>query len=168
MTNAILKRLAQKGLISVRKINNRNIHYVVSAAGMEEIARRSYRYLRRTIKNVVYYKHAIGAVVDKAAADGYESVVLVGNSDLDFIVEHWCNLRGMNFRAVDVLPRESFAKAASSAGERAQHESADCDGGNTSRSVGADRTQFFVYSENMHGTAAVDSVYLRQVLAAAT
>ena len=141
MTNAILKRLAQKGLISVRKINNRNIHYVVSTAGMEEIARRSYRYLRRTIKNVVYYKHAIGEVVDRAVSDGYDAVVLVGKSDLDFIVEHWCIRRGLDFRA---LPEPG----------------AEC--------KPAEATEFFVYSENLHGTAAEGSAYLRQVLAAET
>ena len=47
MTNAILKRL-------VKKVNNRNIQYIVSPKGINEITRRSYRYFKRTIKNVVY------------------------------------------------------------------------------------------------------------------
>ena len=45
MTNAVLKRLVQKGQLMIRKVNNRNIRYVVTPAGMEEISRRSYRYL---------------------------------------------------------------------------------------------------------------------------
>jgi DNA-binding MarR family transcriptional regulator len=106
MTNAILKRLAQKGLLQVRKVNNRNIQYVVSAKGLEEIARRSYRYLKRTIKNVVYYKEAIEELLGRAAARGYKEVALVGASDLDFIVEHLCGKRGLGFsRAGKAVPR---------------------------------------------------------------
>ncbi len=91
MTNAILKRLAQKGLLQVQKVNNRNIQYAVSPKGMEEIAHRSYRYLKRTIRNVVYYKEAIDRLIQEVASRGFQRLVLVGSSDLDFIVEHLCH-----------------------------------------------------------------------------
>ncbi len=97
MTNAILKRLAQKGLLQVQKVNNRNIQYVVSHKGMEEIAHRSYRYLKRTIKNVVYYKEAIDRLLQQAAVQGYQRLVLEGSSDLDFIVEHLCHKHHLTF-----------------------------------------------------------------------
>ena len=90
MANAILKRLVQKGLLKIQKVNNRNIHYVVSPRGMERIARRSYRYFRQTVKNVVYYKEAIEELLDVVEARGFTEVVLIGASDLDFIVEHLC------------------------------------------------------------------------------
>jgi DNA-binding MarR family transcriptional regulator len=54
MTNAILKRLALKGLLTIKRVNNRNIHYIVTPTGIEAITRKSYRYFKRTIKNVVY------------------------------------------------------------------------------------------------------------------
>ena len=90
MTNAILKRLAQKGWLKVKKANNRNIQYIVSPQGMQEITRRSYSFFRRTIKNVVYYKEIIESLVREAGARGYEGILLVGKSDLDFIVENLC------------------------------------------------------------------------------
>jgi DNA-binding MarR family transcriptional regulator len=97
MTNAILKRLAQKGLLQVQKVNNRNIQYVVSAKGMEEIALRSYRYLKRTIKNVVYYKEAIDQIIRELSSRGFRRLMLVGSSDLDFIVEHLCHKHHLAF-----------------------------------------------------------------------
>ena len=90
MTNAILKRLVKKGFLKIKKVNNRNIQYIVSPRGIDEITRRSYRYFKRTIKNVVYYKEAIAGMLKEIKAKGYKSLVLVGNSDLDFIVEHYC------------------------------------------------------------------------------
>jgi DNA-binding MarR family transcriptional regulator len=95
MTNAIVKRLAQKGFLLIRKINNRNICYAVTAEGIDEIARRSYRYFKRTIKNVVFYKEAVEALIRDAHKVGYSRIALVGPSDLDFIVEHCCRNHGL-------------------------------------------------------------------------
>ena len=100
MTNAILKRLSHKGLVTIKRVNNRNLRYAVSPDGMDAIARRSYRYFKRTIKNVVYYRDAIETLVRQASRDGYEHLVLVGQSDLAFILEHFCEKYGLDFRAV--------------------------------------------------------------------
>ena len=42
MTNSILKRLVHKGLLSINKVNNRNIRYLVTPSGLEAISSRSY------------------------------------------------------------------------------------------------------------------------------
>jgi DNA-binding MarR family transcriptional regulator len=41
MTNSILKRLAVKGLLTIKRVNNRNIHYIVTPSGIEAITRKS-------------------------------------------------------------------------------------------------------------------------------
>jgi len=101
MTNAILKRLAHKGLLAIRKVNNRNIRYAVTPEGADEIARRSYRYLKRTIRNVVDYKEAIERLVAEVRRRGFHAVTLVGASDVDFIVEHVCAKHGVRFERGD-------------------------------------------------------------------
>ncbi len=98
MTNAILKRLAQKGFITIRKVNNRNILYVVSPDGFEEIGRRSYRYLKRTIKNVVVYRETIESLVELIREQGFTGIDLIEESDLDFIVEHACGIASVRYR----------------------------------------------------------------------
>ena len=110
MTNAILKRLVKKGLLTIRKVNNRNIHYAVSPEGMKALSEKSYRYFKRTIKNVVYYKEKIEQIIEDAKDDGFEKVVLVGESDLDFIVEHVCMNSGLRFGRSAADARE-MAKA---------------------------------------------------------
>lgn len=112
MTNAILKRLTQKGFLTVRKVNNRNIAYAVSPVGVDAIARKSYRYLKRTIKNVVDYKQAIEDVISAAADGGYTEVALVGPSDLDFIVEHLCGKYGIAYERIRKVSDLSGGEAA--------------------------------------------------------
>jgi hypothetical protein len=97
MTNSILKRLAQKGWITIRKLNNRNIQYAVTLEGMNEIIHRSYRYFKRTIKNAVYYKDTLENIIDLARTRNISAAILIGASDLDFIVEHACRRSGLSF-----------------------------------------------------------------------
>jgi DNA-binding MarR family transcriptional regulator len=97
MTNVILKRLARKGLITIRKVNNRNIRYAVSPDGFEEIGRRSYRYLKRTIRNVVVYRETIESLVGLIAEQGFDEIDLIEQSDLDFIVEHACETAAVKY-----------------------------------------------------------------------
>jgi len=97
MTNSILKRLIGKGFLSAKKINHRNIHYVVTPAGINEIMKRSYRYIKRTIKNIAVYKEKIDSIVTEIKTMGYNRIALVGKSDIDFIVEHCCSHHGISF-----------------------------------------------------------------------
>ena len=90
MTNAILKRFAAKGLITIKKVNNRNIRYALTHEGMDEITTRSWNDFKRTIKNVVDYQDAIMEVVKQAKSEGYEYIALTGESYFEFIIEHSC------------------------------------------------------------------------------
>ena len=97
MTNSILKRLVQKGWITAKKLNSRNIHYAVTVEGINEIIRRSYGYFKRTIKNVAFYKDAIDRIIQNASENKVNAVLLIGASDLEFIIEHSCHYFGLSF-----------------------------------------------------------------------
>jgi DNA-binding MarR family transcriptional regulator len=102
MTNSILRRLAQKGWITIRKLNSRTIHYAVTLDGINEIIRRSYGYFKRTIRNMVYYKDRIDEALYQAKKKSLSTALLIGPSDLDFIVEHGCDYYGITlFKVID-------------------------------------------------------------------
>jgi DNA-binding MarR family transcriptional regulator len=116
MTNSILKRLAKRGWISIKKLNSRNIQYAVTLEGMNELIHRSYRYFKRTIRNVVYHKDRIDEAVLVAKKNNFIAVLLIGSSDLEFIVEHACQYYGLSFLKtadpdrVSNLPDENILK----------------------------------------------------------
>jgi len=101
MTNAILKRLVEKGWLMTKRINRRNLSYVVSPAGVEEIFKRGYQYFKRTIDDVLLYKKGIEQMISEAADAGYKTVALVGKSDLDFLVEYACRKAGVEFAKIE-------------------------------------------------------------------
>ena len=104
MTNAILKRLIEKGWLMTKRLNSRNISYVVSPAGVEEIFKRGYRFFKRTIDDVHLYKEGIEHLVAEAAVAGYKTIALIGKSDLDFIVEYACGKAGIAFKKIENSP----------------------------------------------------------------
>ena len=101
LTNAILKRLTDKGFLMMRRINHNNAHYLVTPAGVEQISRRSYLYLRRTIGHVVRYKERLREFCREQQHAGVREIVLIGESDLAFILE-WCaEKEGLGSRQVE-------------------------------------------------------------------
>jgi len=97
MTNALLKRFAEKGWVLLRRMNTRNIHYALSSDGVNEIAHRTYRYFKRSARNASMYRDLIEAFVMKAQREGVGRIVLAGSSDLDFILEFACERHGVLF-----------------------------------------------------------------------
>ena len=102
LTNVILKRLVKKGLLKIQKINNRRIKYLVSSRGLEEIAKRSFRYFKYTVKNVINYKESIAKLVLDIKKDGFPGISLLGNSDIDFLIEYACLKCGLKFAREEI------------------------------------------------------------------
>ena len=101
MTNAILKRLIEKGWLMTKQLNSRNINYVVSPAGMEEIFKLNYQHFRQNVDNIRQYKERIEQLVSEAVKTGYKCIALIGKSDLDFLVEYACENAGIDLVRVD-------------------------------------------------------------------
>lgn len=97
MTNALIKRFAEKGWIVARRVNSRNLQYLITPEGLNEIARRTYRYFTRTARNASFYKERLEELVMRKKREGMNRLVLAGASDLDFILEYLCERHGVTF-----------------------------------------------------------------------
>lgn len=104
MTNSILKRLTEKGWITVRRLNSRNVRYAVTPDGVDEIIHRSYAYIKRTIKHVVGYRRTFERFAFALKEQGFGRVILIGRSDLDFVVEHALSEYGLILTKRDEAP----------------------------------------------------------------
>ena len=69
--------------------------------GVDQITRRSYRYFKRTIRNVVVYKEAIEELLGEVKRRGFASLLLIGRSDLAFVVEYACAKHGVEYLESD-------------------------------------------------------------------
>ncbi len=111
MTNVLLKRLSQKGFILIHKATPRNVTYVLTPDGINELAGRTYRYLKRTMKKVVTYKETIVAIAKDAQKRGFTRIGLLGASDIDFIIEYAAVNAGLvyaTYHDESAIPGDSF------------------------------------------------------------
>lgn len=97
MTNNILKRFVEKGWLCMNKISARNIRYVLTPEGLKEVAKRSYNYIKRTIKNVYDYKELILNFIKEEKDKGIKKIILLGEDDIAFIVEYACQKNNLSF-----------------------------------------------------------------------
>ena len=97
MTNNILKRFVEKGWLCMNKVSARNIRYVLTPDGLKEVAKRSYNYIKRTIKNVYDYKELIIDFIQDEKLKGIKEVVLFGEDDIAFIIEYACQKNNLSF-----------------------------------------------------------------------
>ncbi len=98
MTNLLLKDLSARGWMLMRKLNPRKVQYVLTPEGIKELSRRSYRFVKKTIRNVADCRAQLEALVLEAKTQGAKGLVLVGSSELDFVLDYLCHQHGLQFR----------------------------------------------------------------------
>jgi len=98
MTNLLLKDLSAKGWMLVRKLSARKMQYILTPEGMKELSRRSYRYLKKSIRNVADCRVQLEALVLEAKNSGAPGLLLVGSSELDFVLDYLCRQHALLFR----------------------------------------------------------------------
>ncbi len=111
MTNVLLKRLSERGFLLIKKVSPRQVSYVLTPEGMNELAGRTYRYLKRTIKKVANYKETIVMIANDAKQRGFARLGVLGKSDIDFIVEYAAHSAGLPYAVYSEdgqVPQDSF------------------------------------------------------------
>lgn len=87
MVNLILKRLTKKGYIKVRRLNRRNLQYLLTPKGFTKITTRSYHYLLRTINSVRKIKAEVQHLVLQEYRKGKRQFIIFGDNELADIIE---------------------------------------------------------------------------------
>ncbi|NNM67698.1 MAG: winged helix-turn-helix transcriptional regulator [Spirochaetales bacterium] len=111
MTNLLLKELTAKGWMLMRKLNLRKVQYILTPEGLKELSKRSYRYLKKSIRYVADCRVQLETLIAGARERGASGLYLVGRSDLDFVLESLCHHQGFAFLAAAEKPQENDEKA---------------------------------------------------------
>jgi len=97
MTNALLKRFAERGWVKLMHLSGRSLRYILTAEGMEEVLHRSLSYFTRAVRSASLYRDKIDIYVRGLSKSGITSVVLEGPAELDFLFDYSCERHGLEF-----------------------------------------------------------------------
>ncbi|HTO23188.1 MAG TPA: winged helix-turn-helix transcriptional regulator [Spirochaetia bacterium] len=105
MTNALLRRFAEKGWVKLTRLSAKSVQYGLTPEGMAEVARRTAGYFRRAARSAEQYRARLEQFVLQAKLDGASTLVLAGTSELDFLLEFACDRHGLVFARTADLDR---------------------------------------------------------------
>jgi DNA-binding MarR family transcriptional regulator len=108
MTNLLLKDLSARGWMLMRKLSARKVQYVLTPEGVKELSRRSYRFLKKSIRNVADCRVQLEALVVHAKQTGATGIQLMGSSDLDFVLDYLCRQHELGFRVATDRPDDRW------------------------------------------------------------
>lgn len=105
--NLVIKNLIKKGYLTAKRINSRNIKYLVTPSGIEMISRKSFNFYKKTVFIVREYQQKVDSMVEQIASDGYDSVRIEGSSSLEFLLENSCHRYRVEFLTEDLEGRNT-------------------------------------------------------------
>lgn len=81
LVNAIFKRVVSKGFVKIKRLNSRNVRYLLTSNGLFEKSRLSYRYLRNSIQYVWRYRNEVHQLLEPLAQNGVKKIVIYGSGE---------------------------------------------------------------------------------------
>ena len=82
MTNAIIRRFEEDGLIRLTRHSTKSISYSLTAEGLAAISQRAATYIRKATHNVDLYRERLASFIAKKKGEGALTLVLSGASEL--------------------------------------------------------------------------------------
>ncbi len=111
MTNLLCKRLAERSWIKLTRLSPKSMRYALTPEGVGEIIRRTSEYFRRAAQDADKHYALIEHFVLGIKRTGVGTIVLVGESELDFLIDLACERHGVAFlKTTDPKRAQSVAK----------------------------------------------------------
>jgi len=88
MVNLFLRKLTKKGLLTIQKVNQRDLEYILTPEGLKARAGYNLDYLDKRLNHFVRAKEMVTDKLDQLIADGYRSVYIMAKgewSEIGFI-----------------------------------------------------------------------------------
>ena len=95
VTNACLKKMANKGYIKIKGINHKRISYFLTPDGFSEKARLTYHFLEYTVHYYIDLKKNLAEKLDSVSKQGVKRAVFYGAGDVmevAFVISHEVNI----------------------------------------------------------------------------
>lgn len=86
LVNAVVRRMAKTGHLKIQSLSAKKVRYILTPKGIAEKSRRSFDYLKRTLRTYNTCLERIGQLVDEQAQAGQRRFIVVGEGDLAELV----------------------------------------------------------------------------------
>ncbi|MFH1414732.1 MAG: winged helix-turn-helix transcriptional regulator [Elusimicrobiota bacterium] len=106
LTNILINRLIKEGYIKVSRLDARKVKYIITPSGLKEKARKSYRFMKRSLSVINELKGRIVDYMLKKYEEGCRKFVIIGKGELSDITELVIN--SLRLEGVDISIEDDF------------------------------------------------------------
>ena len=97
MTNALVHRFSEKGWIRLVRRSTKSVEYLLTAEGLAEKDRRAAGHIELALLKANHYRGKLESFISKAKEAGATTLILSGQSDMDYVIEGICDQNGLVF-----------------------------------------------------------------------
>ena len=97
MANILLRRLAERGWVKLTRLSSKSVRYALTPSGIGELARRTAGYFNRASRSAELYRDRLEALALNSKRNGVATIVLFGESEVEFLLDYVCERHGIVF-----------------------------------------------------------------------
>lgn len=107
--NALISQCIRTGLVKVKKLNSRNIRYMLTPEGMKELTRKSMAYIKRSYQAILEVEQKVRELAEEKTGEGKNIILLGAEDEIYQIAARTLQAANIGFQHVtsnEELPRE--------------------------------------------------------------
>lgn len=108
--NSLIRHCTKKGLIKVKRLNSRNVKYLLTTDGMKEITKRSINYIQKSYQAIVEIQDRVRCIAEDKVGQG-KKIVLLSKQDeiyqLAVKTLHENNFYFQHFEDMEQIPEKN-------------------------------------------------------------
>lgn len=111
MANILLRRLAERGWVKLTRLSSKSVRYALTSSGIGELAQRTAGYFNRASRSAELYRDRLEALALNSKRNGAATIVLYGESEVEFLLAYVCERHGIVFvRSADLEKARQLAR----------------------------------------------------------
>jgi DNA-binding MarR family transcriptional regulator len=111
MANILLRRLAERGWVKLTRLSSKSVRYALTPSGLGELAQRTAGYFNRASRSAELYRDRLEALALNSKRNGAATIVLYGESEVEFLLAYVCERHGFVFvRSADLEKARQLAR----------------------------------------------------------
>ena len=100
--NALISRCIRTGLVKVKKLNSRNIRYMLTPEGMKELTRKSMAYIKKSYQAILEVEQKVRELAEEKTGEGKNIILLGAEDEIYQIAANALRASNISFKHISV------------------------------------------------------------------
>lgn len=101
LVNTLIKKCAEKGLVKIKKLNSRNIKYILTPDGVKKITKKTINYIEKAYKEIKKVESKVEELARKHNKEGKNIYILRQKDEIFNLVSNTLNNMRVSYEVIN-------------------------------------------------------------------